>query len=445
MRSRARALASLAWTTAVLVVIGVSCRDPTEVTLVVTTQDLCGKISATAIYVAKDTDSANVRVQSKSPEALTHACDGTNIGSLVLTPGSEGGAVVVIAGYGDKLPTDCYEGNYVNCVIARRTFSFRSHTPLRIPIELDVDCLNIPCNPGSTCDHGACKGSDVSCEDNGTCESVSGNDTVDAGPGGMLLPDGAPVPTPEAGTMSDASDASSVTDASDMDVVQSGNDSGVDAGQCTGANGPCCGTSVTVLSPSLVLFGCQPTKACAPDTCCIVNMLNNARSCVPGGAGTNACTTSATTGAFCCDSSDCADGNMCCNGDPSLVSCFHDAQSPTPGRCWPPPTPFDGGLKDAGAQCPAGAPCCAGGLLNHCDNGALNCGAKQCCVLGGAAQPSCQDAIGGTCVPNPPAMTGAACCDMSECSNGLQCCVSGGGDGGIACAIPVGTMPGHCL
>jgi hypothetical protein len=56
--------------------------------------------------------------------------------------------------------------NAKSCIIARRSFSFISHSSLTLPIELDPLCLGKACDPASTCFKGGCVSASVTC--NGT-------------------------------------------------------------------------------------------------------------------------------------------------------------------------------------------------------------------------------------------------------------------------------------
>jgi hypothetical protein len=172
-----------------------SCQDPTQLTLVLSTNARChDELRSTAIYVGGSLESVNDKVQTSSPVAQTDTCNSGSIGTLVVTPGDSHGAVVVIGGFNGKPPTDCVEGHYENCIIARRSFTFIKHTPLSIPIQLERDCLNVPCDVHSTCHNGQCYAATISCSDNGTCTKPGDGDAGPVDGGARLYPDGQPEP-----------------------------------------------------------------------------------------------------------------------------------------------------------------------------------------------------------------------------------------------------------
>jgi hypothetical protein len=438
MGLRARTIAGGAWVAGALVIIASSCRDPTEVTLDITTNDLCGSITGTAIYVSSDADAVDKHVMSHSPDAFTHTCDGTTIGTLVVTPGVSSGAIVVVAGYGTKQATDCYDGNYVNCVVARRSFSFVSHTPLHIPIELDLDCLNVPCDPGSTCDHGQCKGAALDCSSTGMCETADGS--VQIIEGGMLLPDGAPAPV-DAGTISDATIADVIT-ATDGTVVDTGTADGSDAGFMCPTLAPCCGPGN---GGNIVIHSCP-----GADPVCGVN------GCCASGGCLSSITSAACSNnmALCCGAAQCSTGQQCCTNDTSGGAPCLPPLGTDPGRC----QSIQGTGADAGVcnTFGGGGPCCAqlGAAIHatiyHCGGQAGNdCNDFECCNTNMlmAGKSVCTAANGNTCFT--AAMVSSLCCDKSDCSGTAECCTSGGGEAGM-CTFPAVIpgqpfIPGHCV
>ena len=293
--------------------LAASCQAPTELTLAISTDARCGtEIKTTAIYVAQAPSNANDSVQARSPIAQTDTCASGTIGTLVVTPGGDDGAVVIIAGFDGKSPTDCVDGNYVDCIIARRSFSFIKHTPLTVPIVLERDCLNVPCDAFSTCHNGACYSSSLDCS-SGSCSAVGSNDAgpVDAGPGSILQADGAPEIFPEAGP----NDASSSADGSDGSN-SGGNDAGDsgDAGLTNGGDGGI-PTGLTC-APSIngpLVQGCGPVlgAACSEVMACKVTngdvgASGDCEADMPPYGLANAAL-------YCCQNSECG-GGQCCGG-----------------------------------------------------------------------------------------------------------------------------------
>jgi hypothetical protein len=165
-----------------------ACRAPTQARVEITTTARCDEIRGVAI-TAKDTPvHAEVAVINEFVNATTTDCKNGDLGSLVLVPGADTGAVVIVAGYKGQDPAKCKPPKYENCIVARRSFSYVDHTTLRIPVSLDPDCANVPCDALSTCAKGECVDAKVGCS-GGDC-SVDPGHTVIPDAGGVL-PDGA--------------------------------------------------------------------------------------------------------------------------------------------------------------------------------------------------------------------------------------------------------------
>jgi hypothetical protein len=154
-----------------------SCLGPTEVTLVISTNEPCGSLTGTAITVGTAADLGNPSSQLQ-PVAVTNACDPTtgSIGTFVVVPNgnsTESFAIEVAAAVGG-MATDCRKTQYKNCIVARREIAFIPHTPLTLPIELTIDCLGVSCSTASgavleTCQPGkGCVPDTAPCE-NGIC------------------------------------------------------------------------------------------------------------------------------------------------------------------------------------------------------------------------------------------------------------------------------------
>jgi hypothetical protein len=168
-------------------IAAVSCLDPTEVTLVVTTDVQCPLDRGTSITVGSTGDDLSV----KPPLTVTQDCTGgsktvddagtltspASIGTLVVVPSgskSDSFAVrVVMAVDPNMSPMDCVAPAYTNCIVADREVSFIPHTPITLPIEVTLDCKNIVCSKGLTCVHGQCTTdvAHVNCGGGG-CEGV---------------------------------------------------------------------------------------------------------------------------------------------------------------------------------------------------------------------------------------------------------------------------------
>lgn len=157
------------------VAVAVSCREPTEITVVIKTGEKCSDLSGVEIVVGPDQGQTQKRFEQQFTAAVSHDCDASgSIGTLVVTPGGTGGTIVVAAGVrvgGAPAPdpaTCALAENAKSCIIARRSFSFLDHTSLTLPIQLDPLCVGQACNPASTCFRGSCVDASVVCA-NGEC------------------------------------------------------------------------------------------------------------------------------------------------------------------------------------------------------------------------------------------------------------------------------------
>lgn len=283
-------------------VVFAACQDPTQLTLAISTNAKChDELKATAIYVGGSLGGVNEKVQTSSPVAQTATCTSGDIGTLVVTPGNSQGAVVVIGGFYGKPPTDCVEGHYENCIIARRSFTFIKHASLVIPIPLERSCLNVPCSATTTCHNGACYDAAVDCSSNVTC-AVPGTEpdagSVDAGPNAFV-------------------DAPSDMDAtsSGSEAGGSGADSSADAADAADSAITKGGTPVCKLvQAQLVVSNCSATDCATLEACCTPNG-GGALTCSLAGGN---CDTALPI--LCCDHSDCPMGKCCVGGNTKPVS-----------------------------------------------------------------------------------------------------------------------------
>jgi len=176
MRQRRRLL--LSFGVIALIAIAASCREPTQITLRITSGEKCTDLTGVQIVVGPDAEVTQRRFTQHYAAALTHACtpSGTDnlIGTLVVTPGQSSGTVVVSAGINLVVngavvpgpdPASCADATMSKqCIIARRSFSFIDHTSLTLPIDLDPLCVGKVCDPASTCFKGGCVPDTVGCQ-----------------------------------------------------------------------------------------------------------------------------------------------------------------------------------------------------------------------------------------------------------------------------------------
>lgn len=182
--------AALALATAVL-----ACRDPTQVTLEVSTDVACTELDGTRISVGPPGDPANAKVIE------TTLCDADqNIGSLVVTPASEDNASIafeVVAAVDGALVDCAPEGP--RCIVARRALQYLPNTRLTLPIVLRQACIGVECAPDETCANGKCVPAEIDphqctgsgCPDPGTGGGGAGGAGGGGGDdGGWVLPIG---------------------------------------------------------------------------------------------------------------------------------------------------------------------------------------------------------------------------------------------------------------
>lgn len=265
-----------------------ACKSPTQVTLAISSTNECAALRGVRIVVASEPREAEDRAKSDFVTAEAPPCaPGTReIGTLVLTPGDDARAAVVVVAGVSQPASSCRSPDFAGCIVARRALSFVDGTSLSVPIEIDFACADVPCDALTTCKRGACVSSALDCEDDGTCRAAEGEDAP--GDGGV---DGGSRDDRDGGGTADggASDAAS--------------DAGKDGGR------------VACACPTTLGVG----DSCSGDLiqCCHAPAQGGSgapsASCAPGGD----CTSGAVTGkpgiATCCHgSSDCQGGEVCC-------------------------------------------------------------------------------------------------------------------------------------
>jgi hypothetical protein len=132
-----------------------SCLQPTQVTLELSTDARCEDLDETQLFIGLIDEPGGL-----APSAITKACseDGT-IGTIVFVPKEDRNqqfAFSVVVGVGketDACPGSGFQGG---CIVARRVLSFVPHQPLVLPVELEVECLDVPCGATETCRSGSC-------------------------------------------------------------------------------------------------------------------------------------------------------------------------------------------------------------------------------------------------------------------------------------------------
>ena len=171
-------------TTLVLIVLLASCREPTELTLELSTDLSCAELGDTSVYVGTAAELARPLTELTAA-AVTHGCMGGKegrIGSIVVLPSGsddERFSVRVVTGRaGANCATDLRSG----CIEARRSLGFVPHTPLFLPLSLSKTCENVLCeNASDTCVDGRCVSSVSNCDTGGCTPPI-----LDAGFGDVM-------------------------------------------------------------------------------------------------------------------------------------------------------------------------------------------------------------------------------------------------------------------
>jgi len=416
------------------VVVVVACEDPTEVTLVITTDVDC---STAAMYGTTITVGTADDIQTKAPVAVTSLCSpsGTpgvdDIGTFVVVPSagrSASFAVRIVTGVSHQA-TLCAPGggqtpNYDGCIVALRELAFVPHTPLTLPITMSKVCDGYPCPQAYTCvDRGGrpacvsdqvnssgCKvaGScgDLSLPDDGGLEDASEDSlSPEATPGDATGTDApeldAPIDGPVDSPGMDAPQRDApITDVGSMDVVMSEaapkDATGIDSTvpDASGADAPVEAAQEASIPDSSgsgdgsILGGCPAPNSSAGVTC--------------GGAT-------------------CASGDVCCVGVPSAGSPTYACT--TPGSC---DTSATGSTTYSALACRNLGDCTAGTV---------------CCLVGGTVGGSFTTSCQATCSNFTRSTT---CRNLCEC-NSVPCTVPSGA-AGIECEpLGIATCGGTCL
>lgn len=164
-----------------------ACRQPTQLTLVITSPTVtCGDLKGVLISVAGSREEAERRAGGDFVTASATCADPAShdVGTLVVTPGSSGtAAVIVVVG----ITTDarnCKEATkYKGCVVSRRSIAFLDHVSGTVPVVIEPECIDVPCDIATTCKRGSCITSDFDCTDDGSCVSRDPRGRDDGGPG----------------------------------------------------------------------------------------------------------------------------------------------------------------------------------------------------------------------------------------------------------------------
>ncbi len=260
----------------------------------------CTEVHGTAITVGVDPSATESRVSDEYVTAATAACDPATraIGTLVITPGdSDSASVVVVVAYDQRAASACKPPAYKGCIVARRRFTFAAHTRLAMPITIDPDCKDVPCDAFSTCRTGVCFDSSVSCSGD-ACNEPGATPDGGTSEAGVVTPDASfdgPVPDGALdGALDGASDGASdgALDGATDGAAESGVDASIGTaadcnyldgdslvcggGKCDGVARSCCGLTPPSATCSGVVSVCAPQNryCCKPSDCLLGKACN---------------------------------------------------------------------------------------------------------------------------------------------------------------------------
>ncbi|MBL8743415.1 MAG: hypothetical protein JNK04_20035, partial [Myxococcales bacterium] len=189
---------------ALAALIGImSCREPTQITVAITTDTKCPTEPLTGPRLVDVMFAAGIKVDPKTFVEVTTTPDCTpppkpeegeepafgTVGTLVLLPsgGDPGVEVLVVAGVEISGPKaeisplklgsgECkalIQADGVGaiggkpCILSRRRLGFVEHTKLELPIDLDSRCIGKKCGEDETCFKGNCISLEVACDEGG--------------------------------------------------------------------------------------------------------------------------------------------------------------------------------------------------------------------------------------------------------------------------------------
>ncbi|MBI3202144.1 MAG: LamG domain-containing protein [Myxococcales bacterium] len=158
------------------------CREPTQITVTLSTDVACPQVSETTLSVG-----ALATISDKPPVSSRKGCKDANgrIGSLVVVPSGDDSDEVTlqaITTVGGQPASACDPKNPADfCVVARRALRFVPHTPLDLPIELSSSCLGKLCADDQTCFQGECRSAKLPDPEACTTPGGCGQPTNDAG------------------------------------------------------------------------------------------------------------------------------------------------------------------------------------------------------------------------------------------------------------------------
>ena len=172
-----------------------ACRTATQITVDVTTDIDCSRLSGTSITVGQL--GAEGGVEDKRSAAISTRCDAGRIGALVVFPSGskdDQAAIKVVTGVG-RAPDTCVAPAYgEGCIVARRALRYIPHAALTVPIAMRGSCDGILCDDAKTCVRGQCVDATIPSSDScrgGGCDEGALEPGTDGGSPDASV-DGAP-------------------------------------------------------------------------------------------------------------------------------------------------------------------------------------------------------------------------------------------------------------
>ncbi len=166
---------------AAAVVATSACREPTQITVELSTDVACAEARATTVTLGLPG-----QLEEGEPAVVSSACEAVGsrgeLGTVVLVPSGDDDAPVgvkVTLAVTDDAVEDCSKEYGPHCIVARRSLRYLPHTPLVLPIELSRICQGVFCDEDTTCQNGVCVDATVDPND---CAAPPG--CVPGGPGG---------------------------------------------------------------------------------------------------------------------------------------------------------------------------------------------------------------------------------------------------------------------
>lgn len=162
-------------------ILAAACREPTEITISITTDVPCNEVALAGGVAIRVGTSASVESNASSA-VVAPDCKAGAIGTLAIVPSKSVDdqvaiEVAVASRSNPALPfiksVDCDSQNPGNCIIAKRVLRYIPHTALDLPIHLSLKCAGVKCaNANETCVDGVCVGVTPDCTIDNTCRDA---------------------------------------------------------------------------------------------------------------------------------------------------------------------------------------------------------------------------------------------------------------------------------